>query len=62
MGMTNKEKFKEVFGLEIDDSSDCRFFNCTGKACKDCPVKDTKDWWNSLYKRGDTNGSKGCTT
>ena len=21
--MTNKEKFKEVFGLEIDDTSDC---------------------------------------
>jgi hypothetical protein len=54
MGMTNKEKFKEVFGLEIDDTSDCGFFNCTDRACKDCPVKDTKDWWNAEYKEPKT--------
>ena len=50
MGMTNKEKFKEVFGLEIDDS-DCGFFDCSGFECKDCPLKDPKDWWNSEYRR-----------
>ena len=49
--MTNKEKFKEVFGLEIDDTSDCGFFDCTDRrSCEDCPVKDTKDWWNAEYK------------
>ena len=48
--MTNKEKFKEVFGLEIDDTSDCGFFDCTDGECKDCLVKDTKDWWNAEYK------------
>jgi hypothetical protein len=51
MGMTNKEKFKEVFGLEMDDTSDCGFFDCTDRECKDCPVKDTKNWWNSEYKK-----------
>lgn len=56
--MTNKEKFKEVFGLKIDDTSDCGFFDCTAKrSCEDCPVKDTKDWWNSPYKRGNTDAS-----
>ena len=49
--MTNKEKFKEVFGLEMDDTSDCGFFDCTDRECKGCPVKDTKDWWNSEYKK-----------
>ena len=48
--MTNKEKFKEVFGLEIDDTSDCGFFDCTDRTCKDCPVKDTENWWNMEYK------------
>ena len=48
--MTNKEKFKEVFGLEIDDTSDCGFFDCTDRpTCEDCPVKDTKAWWNTEY-------------
>jgi hypothetical protein len=47
--MTNKEKFKEVFGLEIDDSADCGFFDCSDKLCKDCPVKETKSWWNTEY-------------
>ena len=51
--MTNKEKFKEVFGLEIDDTSDCGFFDCTDRECKDCPVKDTKDWWNASYKENE---------
>ena len=54
--MTNKEKYKEVFGLEIDDTSDCGFFDCTDRAsCKDCPVKDTKDWWNVEYKEPTTH-------
>ena len=53
MGMTNKEKFKEVFDLEIDDTSDCGFFDCTDRECNDCPVKDTKDWWNSEYRRAE---------
>ena len=51
MGTTNIEKFKEVFGLEIDDASDCGFFDCTDRECKDCPVKNAKDWWNSEYQQ-----------
>ena len=32
--MTNKEKFKEVFGLEIDDTSDYGFFDCTDRCVR----------------------------
>lgn len=59
--MTNKEKFKEVFGLEIDDTSDCGFFDCTDRECKDCPVKDIKDWWNSEYKEPTTENCESCS-
>ena len=57
--MTNKEKFKEVFGLEIDDTSDCGYFDCTDRECKDCSVKDTKDWWNTEYKEPTTKNDLG---
>mgnify|MGYP003291452041 CR=1 FL=1 len=55
--MTNAEKYKEVFGMEVDPS------NCPTKECEDCPcamtntIKDfcctggsTYEWWNSCYK------------
>lgn len=52
--MTNAEKYKEVFGFEVDKSS------CPTKLCKNCPLSDYKDepcragysyhWWDSEYE------------
>ena len=55
--MTNAEKFKEVFGLEIDDfpADPCDIVDhnvCVDHDCYNCPLHNfwTKDWRNSKYK------------
>lgn len=59
--MTRAEKFKEVFGLAVDVTMDCGFFDCSDKDdCNGCPVQKTmqdiknnrnpvKDWWEGEY-------------
>ena len=55
--MTNAEKYKEVFGMPVDDSS------CPTTTCKSCPCAlknelgeiscigaSTYEWWNKEYK------------
>ena len=49
--MTNAEKFKEVFGLEIDDfpADPCDIVDhnvCVNHDCYSCPLHNfwTKDW------------------
>ena len=54
--MTNAEKYKEVFGMEVDYAS------CPTEDCTNCPLHGTcsvgctYDWWKSEYK-GVTNGT-----
>lgn len=47
--MTNKEKFKEVFGFTPnDDECMCpKGFPCFSTFCEDCPFNDT--WWERDY-------------
>ena len=53
--MTNAEKYKEVFGMEVD-SAMCPTEDCTccplyGKEDQcTCSLGVTYDWWNSEYK------------
>lgn len=54
--MTNAEKYKEVFGMEVAPAS------CPTKECTDCPchtrdneldfclAANTYRWWNTEYK------------
>ena len=54
--MTNAEKYKEVFGMEVDPSS------CPTKECIDCPchprenepdfclTSNTYKWWDMEYE------------
>lgn len=55
--MTNAEKYKEVFGMEVDPSA------CPTKECEYCPCAlkndlgeisciggSTYEWWNREYK------------
>lgn len=50
--MTNKEKYKEVFGMEPD------LVACPTNSCDECPVKDKPEctflmeesWWSKEYK------------
>jgi hypothetical protein len=54
--MTNEEKFKEVFGFDID------IYACVGDVCTECPLHDCKHsseectysireaWWSNEYK------------
>jgi len=52
--MTRAEKFYDVFGVKIDTTSDCGFFDCSEiQSCDDCPVHNTKDWWNEEYEEGE---------
>ena len=50
--MTNKEKFKEVFGIEPDIASvpihceDCKYFESLGSCTKDGICES---WWNEEY-------------
>ena len=55
--MTNAEKYKEVFGMEVDPST------CPTKECEDCPCAlmnhinsdvlctggSSYEWWNREY-------------
>lgn len=55
--MTNAEKYKEIFGMDVDLS------NCPTKECEDCPCArinefdeiscfgaSTYEWWSKEYK------------
>ena len=51
--MTNREKYKEVFGMEPDNVC------CPTNSCKDCPMNTGDDeiecdidgdWWGMEYK------------
>ena len=58
--MTREEKFYEVFGVRMDPRSDCGFFDCSAiKSCEDCPVKNTKEWWNGEYEEQQSDKSSG---
>lgn len=47
--MTNKEKFKEVFGFTVNNKMMCPVnLNCDSIRCKDCPFN--ADWWDKEYK------------
>ena len=66
--MTNKEKYKEIFGIDVDPSM------CPTKACDDCPCAEmehktgdvscidacTYEWWNKEYEVNN-NGKKETT-
>ena len=55
--MTNAEKYKEVFGMEVDPTS------CPTENCNNCPCRETDpngrtiscspgtmyDWWHKEY-------------
>ena len=47
--MTNREKFKELFGfIPNDDECMCpKGFPCFSIFCEDCPFNDT--WWERDY-------------
>lgn len=58
--MTRAEKFYEVFGIKMDTTSDCGFFDCTNRPhCDGCPVRDTEAWWNGEYKEQLRGGKDG---
>lgn len=47
--MTNAEKYKEVFGMEVDPSM------CPTKDCSNCPCENcrtTSTFWEKEYKGG----------
>ena len=48
--MTNKEKFKEVFGFTPRATNDCcpKELNCTNMTCKDCTFN--RHWWDKEYR------------
>ena len=57
--MTNAEKFKEVFGIEIDcgtcnpypcNENDCEF----GEKCENEPVRPCYSWWDWEFKEPTT--------
>lgn len=57
--MTRAEKFKEVFGLDVDVTMDCGFFDCSQiKNCYECQVRQYEDrksgniakYWMDEYK------------
>ena len=60
--MTNAEKYKEVFGMEVDPSM-CPTMTCDNCPCGkmdkygdvSCIAACTYKWWNKKYK-GVTNG------
>ena len=49
--MTNKEKFEEIFGYEVDSGI------CPIVCHSDCPYYDEMScaykWWRSEFKRGE---------
>ena len=61
--MTNAEKYKEVFGMNVDPS------NCPSSDCIDCPCAQrnavgdmscfgasTYEWWSKEYKDPNSSG------
>lgn len=42
---TNRDKFKEMFGIDLDDAS-CAGFRCDG----DCDGCEHEGFWNRAYK------------
>ena len=47
--MTNAEKYKEVFGMEVDPDM------CPTKDCSNCPCEDcftNLTFWKKEYKKG----------
>ena len=66
--MTNAEKYKEVFGMDVDPS------NCPSRDCIDCPCgqrneigdfscygASTYEWWKKEYKEVVNNGKEETT-
>lgn len=66
--MTNAEKYKEVFGMDVDPS------NCPSSDCIDCPCgqrnelgdfscigASTYEWWRKEYKEVLNNGKEETT-
>ena len=58
--MTNEEKYKEVFGLDVDTSmcptSNCNVCPCVSKDTNgdiSCLALCTIKWWKSEYKGGE---------
>lgn len=49
--MTNREKFKEVFGFKPNDDAECvapsKICYIQDDICNDCPFED---WWDKEYK------------
>lgn len=63
--MTNAEKYKEVFGMDVDPS------NCPSSDCLDCPCAQrnalgdfscigasTYEWWKKEYNDPKSSGSE----
>ena len=54
--MTNREKFKEVYGFEPDCRAHCNPLPCLEKDCqwyKECgerPGTPCRDWWEMEFK------------
>lgn len=43
---SNADKFREVFGADVDENCSC-IFNCGNNVCSKCKYKD---FWNQEYK------------
>ena len=62
--VTREEAFEKLFGMKIDTSADCGFFDCEDRECLDCSVHNKykdgvcvedgyKKWWKSPFKDND---------
>ena len=66
--MTNKEKFKEVFGFEPHYDSECLANDCLYCPCSDMPSNkmcggcenNIVKWWNSKYQETPTDMKGGA--
>ena len=57
---TRAQVFEKIFGMKIDTTGDCGFFDCSDIFCHDCqigqitPLEDAyKIWWDAQYKGGE---------
>ena len=49
--MTNNEKFKEVFGVELIKYTDlCSIAECTGIICSQCPLNGNSEEFREYIK------------
>lgn len=49
--MTNNEKFKEVFGVELITNTDlCIIAECTGISCSECPLDGNSEEFREYRK------------